>query len=163
MDIQPEFAALFENADHVDVKVVEGTVSLRQFLASMVAYQPEWVTFLYRIRSVFVRFLGMKQERMPMASRLTPEQIPMTPGKKVLFFTTRAAREDAFWFGTIHDQHLNAALGVVVEPLAGDNKRFHVVTIVHYNNWAGPIYFNVIRPFHHLVVGQMARAGVGAA
>jgi hypothetical protein len=38
-------------------------------------------------------------------------------------------------------------------------RRFHVVTIVHYNNLAGPVYFNVIRPFHHLVVKQMARRG----
>ncbi|MGE6761631.1 DUF2867 domain-containing protein [Corallococcus interemptor] len=29
----------------------------------------------------------------------------------------------------------------------------------HYRNWAGPVYFNVIRPFHHLVVARMARHG----
>ena len=160
MEIQPEFAALFENADHVDVKVVEGTVSLREFLASMFAYQPGWVTLLYRVRTVFVRLLGMKQEKMPSARRVTPAQIPMTPGERLSFFTTRAARDGSFWFGDVRDQHLDAALGVVVEPGTGASKRFHVVTIVHYNNWAGSVYFNVIRPFHHLVVGRMAQAGI---
>ncbi|MBC7815075.1 MAG: DUF2867 domain-containing protein, partial [Burkholderiales bacterium] len=60
------------------------------------------------------------------------------------------------------DSHLSAMLGVAVEPLSGDQKRFHVVTVVYYHNWAGPLYFNVIRPFHHLVVSSMARAGVRA-
>lgn len=31
----------------------------------------------------------------------------------------------------------------------------HVVTVVHYRNWKGPLYFNLIRPFHHLVLGGM--------
>jgi hypothetical protein len=47
---------------------------------------------------------------------------------------------------------------VVVEPLTMGN-RFLVVTIVHYRHWTGPVYFNVIRPFHHIVVWQMMKAG----
>jgi len=35
-----------------------------------------------------------------------------------------------------------------------------VVTVVRYHAWNGPVYFNMIRPFHHLVVGRMAAAGV---
>ncbi|NQY75258.1 MAG: DUF2867 domain-containing protein [Candidatus Margulisbacteria bacterium] len=27
-------------------------------------------------------------------------------------------------------------------------------------HWTGPIYFNLIRPIHHLVVTKMAKAGV---
>ncbi|MEP7292033.1 MAG: DUF2867 domain-containing protein [Chloroflexota bacterium] len=160
MKMQPEFASLFENADSIDVKTVEGTVNLRQFLAAMIAYQPGWIILLYRLRAVFVRFLGMKQEGMPHAVHVSPEAMCFTPGEKLMFFTTRASRENEYWFGDVRDQHLNAALGVVVERLSETKNRFHLVTIVHYNNWAGPIYFNVIRPFHHLVVGQMARAGV---
>ena len=57
------------------------------------------------------------------------------------------------------DTHLTAYLGVVAEPIPPDN-RFHVITIVHYQRWTGPVYFNVIRPFHHLVVSKMVKAGV---
>ncbi len=159
MKILPEFAPLFADADVVDVKTVESRVSIRQFLAAMFAYQPVWITLLYRVRAVFVRFLGMRQNGVPRPTTLTAEQIPMTPGKRIVFFTTRAARDDAYWFGGNDAQHLDAILGVVVEPLTNGLNRFHVVTIVHYHNWAGPIYFNVIRPFHHLVVKQMAKAG----
>jgi len=43
--------------------------------------------------------------------------------------------------------------------LANDLKRYYIVTIVHYLHWAGPAYFNLIRPFDRLVVARMARAG----
>ena len=71
------------------------------------------------------------------------------------------AREEHYWIAEAKDTHLNAILGVVVESLPEQQQKlFHVVTIVFYRNWAGPVYFNVIRPFHHLVVGGMAMAGV---
>jgi hypothetical protein len=155
-------APILANADHIDVKVVEGRQTLREFMAGMICYQPGWVTFLYRLRAVFVRFLGMKQEGIPRPEFLEPEEIPMSPGKRLLFFQVRTAKEDEYLVVEIKDTHLDAMLGVVVEPLSGDLKRFHVLTVVNYNNWAGPIYFNVIRPFHHLVVGGMARAGINS-
>jgi hypothetical protein len=156
----PQFETAVKDADHVDVKIVEGDVTLRQFVAGMFNYQPAWMTFLYRVRAVFVRFLGMKQEGVPQSRHLRPEDVPMTSGAKLAFFTVRTAREDQYILVEANDQHLDAALGVVVEPLGKGRNRFKVITIVHYNNWAGPVYFNVIRPFHHVVVGGMARAGV---
>jgi hypothetical protein len=83
----------------------------------------------------------------------------MTSGQRASFFKVQMADDERYWFAEVNDAHLKAALGVVVEPLAGTQRRFHVVTVVHYHNWAGPVYFNVIRPFHHLVVGGMMRAG----
>jgi hypothetical protein len=57
----PELAPLLKRADHVDVKTVIGSVDLRTFLANMLSYQPNWVTALYGVRAIFVRFLGMRQ------------------------------------------------------------------------------------------------------
>lgn len=158
----PQILSLMEGADHVDVKVVEGTVSLRQFIAGMLSYYPGWIIFLYGIRAVFVRLLGMKQPARPDdLLRLTPEDIPMTTGEKATFFTLRSAKDEEYWIAeTPQDKHLRAYFGIVVEPLNDSLKRFHVITIVHYKHWTGPVYFNAIRPFHHLVVRRMARAGV---
>ncbi len=158
----PELAPLLQNADHVDVKTVTGNVTMRTFLAAMLSYHPSWVTLLYRIRAVFVRLLGMRQQKMPFASPLTPEEVPMQVGEKAAFFRIRMVKEEHHWIAGIDDTHLNAILGVVLEPLPGQQKRFHVLTIVHYQNWAGPVYFGVIRPFHHLVVASMAHAGIYA-
>jgi len=156
----PELVPFLVGANHIDVKTVTGSVDLRLFMSGMMSYQASWVTFLYGVRAVFVRFLGMHQESIPRFPRLQPEDIPMQVGRSLAFFKVRMAKEECYWIGEVEDTHLNGVLAVIVEPLQGEQKRFHVLTVVHYQNWAGPVYFNVIRPFHHLVVGSMARAGI---
>jgi hypothetical protein len=47
---------------------------------------------------------------------------------------------------------------VAREWLGDGVNRFHVATVVNYCHWTGPVYFSVVRPFHHLVVRQMMRA-----
>jgi hypothetical protein len=155
----PEIAPVLEGADHVEIMTTISDKSMQEFIAGMLGYQPGWITFLHNVRITFVRFLGMRQKRIPHPLGLTPENVPMTQGQRVSFFKVRTAEDERYWFADVDDTHLKAALGVVVEPLAGNRRRFHVVTVVHYHNWAGPVYFNVIRPSHHLVVGVMARAG----
>ncbi|WNG43620.1 DUF2867 domain-containing protein [Archangium minus] len=157
--VLPEVLRPFaKGADHVDVKMVESEASLRAFLAGLLSYQPAWVTALYGVRGVFVRMLGLRQLGVPKARHLRPEDIPMTPGSAAAFFTVRHAEEEHVWVVAATDSHLEATLAVVMEPTSGTQKRFHVVTLVHYRHWTGPVYFNVIRPFHHLVVGGMARS-----
>lgn len=156
----PALQPYLADADHIDVKIVESDATLREFLAGMFSYDPSWLKFLYRVRWGFVRLLGMKQEGIPQAVPLRREDISMTPGEKAAFFTIDAAVEDEFWLAGATESHLTAYLGVVREAGEKENQsRFHVVTIVHYHKWTGPVYFNVIRPFHHLVVAQMAQAG----
>jgi hypothetical protein len=154
----PELAALAKDADHVDVKTATGDLTLRQLIAGIVSYQPGWMTFLYRVRGVFLRFLGMKQESAPQAPRMSAENVSMTPGEDVYFFTVRIAEEDRYWVGDEDDTHLYFCFIVAAEPLDDGQRRFHAMTVVRYHNWVGRIYFNVIRPFHHLVVGNAVRS-----
>jgi hypothetical protein len=153
-----ELDAILQGADHVDVKTQESRVSLREFVAGLLSYQPAWVMALFAVRWAFVRLLGMKQSGTRGRRRYRPEDVSMTPGDRAAFFTVEAAREDQYWVAEASDTHLIGRIAVVVEPLIGDHKRFHVVTIVHYRRWTGPVYFNVIRPFHHLVVYKMAKS-----
>jgi hypothetical protein len=159
----PPLQALLTTIDHIDVKVVDvatapGELCLREFIAGFIAYNPGWMHVLYRIRAGFVRLLGMRQDGIPQAVRYRAADIPMTPGAKLSFFTVDEAAEGRHWIASASESHLTAYLGVVLEP-HGTGSRLHVVTLVKYNSWAGPVYFNVIRPFHHLVVRQMLRAG----
>jgi len=151
---------LLAGADHIDVKTIEGDLSMREFIARMLSYQPGWITFLYRLRWGFVRLLGMKQQGLPRANALRAEDVSLTPGEPAYFFKVIAASPDHYWFAGTTESHLTAKLGVVVEPLVAGNKRFYVMTVVHYHRWTGRIYFNVIRPFHHLVVGTMMKAAI---
>lgn len=156
----PELAPLAAHNDVVDIKSYEGAVTLREFLAGMLSYYPVWIKALYGVRWVFVRFLGMKQEGMDLGLPLQPEKIAFERGEMVTFFETAHAKEDQYWFGFATDKHLTAYLGVIAEPLSETQRRFVVVTLVKYHHWTGPVYFNIIRPFHHLVVHRMARAGL---
>lgn len=156
-DHLPEIQPLLNNANHIDVKTFHSEKTLRQFVAALLSYQPAWVTFLYGVRWFFVRLLGMTQAGIPQTRQLQPSDVPMTPGNDALFFKVVASDEDRYWFAEAAETHLTAKLGVVAELSAGQPTTFHVVTVVHYNKWTGPVYFNAIRPFHHLVVGGMGR------
>jgi hypothetical protein len=151
---------LCQNADHFDAKTIEGEAELREFLAGMFSYYPAWIKALYGIRWGFVRLLGMKQENFSKTPQLRPEDIPFEAGKWATFFKVEAAEEEKFWIASATDKHLSAYIVVAAEDLKAEKRRFHVGTIVHYHNWAGPVYFNVIRPFHHIVVSSMMRAGI---
>lgn len=158
----PEIAPLFEGSNYIDIKTIEGKTSLRRFVASMLSYYPWWIVLLYRIRSALVKILGLVAHEAPeVLPSLQPDDVSFVVGDVVTFFTVRLAKEEHYWVSeTPQDKHLKAFLGVVVEPIAENRKRFHVATIVHYKHWTGPLYFNLIRPFHHLVVSRMMRAGL---
>ncbi len=156
----PPLDSVISDADHVDIKTAESSLSLREFVAGMMNYQPGWMSFLYRVRWLFVRLLGMKQEGIPHVPHLTPEDIPMTPGKMLAFFEVKLAEEDRYICMSATEKHLTAALAVVCEPIDAGHNRFYVLTVVHYHHWTGIIYFNVIRPFHHVVVNHMIQAGL---
>jgi hypothetical protein len=159
----PEIAPILAGADHVDIKTCRSRQPMQEFIAGALSYQPAWMTALYAVRWGFVRLLGMKQQGLPKAHRFRPDEISLTPGDYATFFQVKAAQAERYWFAGITEAHLTAHLGVVVEPLAGQDKRFHVVTVVHYHRWTGPVYFNIIRPFHHVVVGRMVKAGLAGA
>ena len=160
----PEIAPLFEGSDYIDIKTVDANTSLRRFLAAMLSYYPWWIVLLYRIRGVLVKILKLNEHPAPaVLPELKAEDVSFDAGAEVTFLTVRVAEEGYYWIGeTPEDKHLRAYFGVVVEPLAQERRRFHVATIVHYEHWTGPVYFNLIRLFHHLVVNRMMHAGLRA-
>ena len=152
----------YKDADFIDIKILQGNTTLRQFIASMLSYYPWWIVQLYRIRKLLVGILGLAKHEAPHElPNLRPEDVSFTSGENVTFFTVRNAREDQLWMSeTPDDKHLKAYFGVIREPLDNSVNRFHVITTVFYKHWTGPVYFNLIRPFHHLVVSRMAKHGL---
>lgn len=157
----PQLKNLIENADVVDIKTIQTQTELRTFIAGMLSYSPRWLTILYGIRWFFVRLLGMKQEGIPTGKQLLPADISMTPGNVSMkpsdvasIFQVTMADEPYYWVAEAAEKHLIAQIGTIAI-----NGGYVVLTLVHYQHWTGPLYFNVIRPFHHLVVRQMMKAG----
>ncbi len=160
--IIPAIAPLLENADHADVKTVTGPADLtmRAFMARAFSYKPAWLTALYGIRQGFARLLRIPPGETPAKMHFTPDDVPLVPGEEFLFFVTQDAEEEHYWIGGAEDKHLDAWIVVVVESVDAHTRCFHLLTVVRYNTWSGPVYFNVIRPFHHLIVHLFAREGV---
>ena len=157
-----ELDKYFKKADFTDVKVFEGETTLREFIAHMLSYYPWWIVLLYRIRKLLVAVLGLvKHEEPKELPNLQPDDISFTPGDNINFFIVRCAKEGKYWISeTPDDKHLRAYFGVIKEPASKSINRFYVITSVYYKHWTGPVYFNLIRPFHHLVVSRMAHYGL---
>lgn len=158
-----ELDIYFRDVNQTDVKTIEGEASLRGFISAMLSYYPWWLVALYRVREILVNILGLvkheKPERLP---SIKPDELAFEPGDSASFFIVAAAREKVYWVSkTPEDKHLKAYFGVVAEPMNSGATRFHVFTTVKYIHWTGPVYYNLIRPFHHLVVASMMRAGIG--
>ena len=152
----------YKDANIIDIKAFQGNTTLCQFIASMLSYYPWWIVQLYRIRKLLVGILGLvKHEAPEQLPNLRPEDVSFSPGENVTFFIVRCAKEDIFWISeTPDDKHLRAYFGVVKEPVSNSLNRFYVITTVFYKHWTGSVYFNLIRPFHHLVVSRMTHYGL---
>ncbi|WUH99984.1 DUF2867 domain-containing protein [Spirillospora sp. NBC_00431] len=154
-----ELTPLLSEADHVDVKTATSDASLREFVAGAMSWRPAWMRALFRARAVLARLLRLRDPDVPLGGTLRPEDISFTVGDKIAFFTVAAAAEDRYIVLEAADNHLTGHLTVVTAPTADGPARFEVVTVVKYHRWTGPLYFNLIRPFHHLVVAGMTNAG----
>ena len=128
----------------------------------MLSYYPWWIVLLYRIREFFVNILGLvKHEKPSELPSIKPEELSFIPGESASFFIVRNAKENIYWVSeTPEDKHLKAYFGIVTETLGNRLTKFYVFTSVKYTHWTGPVYFHLIRPFHHLVVSRMMKAGI---
>lgn len=156
----PRIKDCMEGAGHVDSHSIEGNIPFRQQLAQAMNWQPGWLKVLYRIRKVLAGIMGLEHDEMDPKEHHVAQGFPMCPGEKVGFFEVVAAEEERFWMARAEDRHLQGMICMSVEKLDTGRKRFHCTTVVHYRHWIGPIYFNLIRPFHHLIVKCMLRESV---
>ncbi|WP_022661866.1 DUF2867 domain-containing protein [Paucidesulfovibrio longus] len=162
-ELHPELSEFLENKDYTDHKNARSDKSLRAVVTEMFTYCPAWLRGFYRIRGLLARLLGLRHDQELSAGDVSPEAISMSPGGKVRFFNVVSARENTWWVGEINDAHLSAWVVVVREPSAAGPALFHVATSVRHRHWIGPLYFNLIRPFHHFIVASMLRRAVRAA
>lgn len=163
-DAIPTLMEIASRCDHIDVKTFHGQGRMDAFIAGFISYYPAWIKALYGVRWGFVRLLGMKQTGIP-DEKLTmqPQDVPMKRGQPATFFTVVEAEVERYWLVSASDKHLSAFLCILNEQGESDSRIFTVITLVEYRHWTGPVYFNVIRPFHHLVVNEMGKAGVRAS
>lgn len=148
-----------KSADYMDVKMVEGTASLRGFVASVLSYRPLWVQALYKVRRWTLKVMGFEVDLTHADDVLTEETLTITPGEHATFFNVEESDGQTYWVASAPESHLDAVLAVVAEPVDGGEGvcRFHTLTTVHCHNFMGKLEYNMVRPFHHLLLALAVR------
>lgn len=159
-----ELDPFLNDVDYTDIKQIDADTNLREFIAGMLSYCPWWMVLLFRVRKILVNLLGLVKHEIPEdPPSLSPEDVSFTPGDQVTFFVVRKGVEERYWVSeTLEDKHLTAFFGVVADRLSSGMTRFTVITTIRYLHWSGPVYFNLIRPFHHLVVWRMMKTAANS-
>src|SRR3954451_24021840 len=104
----PELAGLLADADHVDVRGVEATATLREFVAAAMSWRPAWLTVLFHARTVLARMLRLRDAHVTPGRPLRPEEVSFTPVARTSFFTVTAGAEDRPLVLEASDNHLTA-------------------------------------------------------
>ena len=116
---------------------------------------PAWVNALFKLRNFLVKFVGLKssegsdvQEVEKCIRTGTPYHLASVPAKC-----------DNETILLLSDKHLDAYFSVYVED-KDDNKAVSLITLVHFKNRLGRIYFFFVRPFHGIGVKRLLKRAV---
>lgn len=150
----PVLHELINGADYVDSKSFVSKCSMNDFLMRMLTYQPAWLGLLYKVRGILAKIMGLQHD-VTGHGKAKKDDFDFEAGGKVDFFTSVDYKSEQYWIGKASDKHLNGYIGVVSEPLESGETRYHMFTVVNFCNWMGPLYFNLIRPFHHIIMHCM--------
>jgi len=114
---------------------------------SLFSFKPKWVDFLYKLRNLLVKPLGLKTSTDEITN-INPQK-----GEKLNFFDVLERSETEILMYA-NDKHLEGWFSLQCEP--GRNKHIvRFVTVVTFHNLMGRIYFYTIKPFHYLIVRDM--------
>ncbi len=128
-------AAGFGTIHYQDTYAIERqTDQSAEEISEELLVMPTWVDVLFKLRNQVVGIFGLK------TGRDTPE--PET------FFTVIENREDEIVMGE-DDKHLNFRASVFKDS---SEKTLSLITIVHYNNIWGKVYFFPVKPFHKIIM-----------
>ncbi|MDF9752377.1 DUF2867 domain-containing protein [Arthrobacter sp. ES3-54] len=162
MTLEPmhrEIERFTKPAHHLDAVCAYASLSLRECISNALSWQPTWLKILFLARGGLARLMRIEHPSSRPGRPLRPEEISFRPGDRLAFFTVSAGKEDAFIVLTAEDTHLVGHLIVEEDPTdTGTERRFRIITAVRYRRWTGLLYFNIIRPFHHIIMHRMIAA-----
>ncbi|MDH6355885.1 hypothetical protein M2132_002235 [Dysgonomonas sp. PH5-45] len=113
---------------------------------------PGWVNMLFKLRNFLVRFVGLKGNK---GDNSQLENCIRSGGKYgVVSVPDKSDHETVL---LLEDRHLNAYLSIHIMDTTTNAWDVSLITVVHFNNKLGNIYFTVIKPFHKIVVKSMLK------
>ena len=116
----------------------------------MVAFwttMPGWADTLFKLRNALVRPFGLQADNGD--AKQLEKAIRSGRDYRMMSVVGKTDNETVI---SLDDKHLKAYLSVYAEA-----REIHLSTLVRYHNRLGFFYFNLIRPFHTLVVKSTFR------
>ena len=143
-------------ADYLDVftcETISGTLPTPDdIIISFFTDMPGWVNALFKIRNFLVQFVGLRGGENDINQL---EECVRTSGK--YGFISVSDKNDHETVLLLEDKHLNAYLSVHIVETATNKRNVSLITVVHFNNRLGNIYFAVIKSFHKVIVKSMLK------
>lgn len=126
-------------------------ISADDFQIAFWTHPTKWVDILFKIRNALVRVVGLN------GGKFNDEEIKtcIKENKNHKLFSVACKSENETVL-KLTDKHLNAHLSAYITE-KNNCKTVNLITIVHFHNRLGYFYFNIIRPFHNIVVKGMMK------
>lgn len=135
-------------SDTFSVQYKKQNLCLEEILTAFFSATPRWINTLFRLRHKIVARFGLKTNH-----EATIElNFPIKVEDKIGFFEVFEISETQIILGE-NDTHLDFRVSIRIEK---DNQ-ISVETLVEFNNIFGKVYFQIIKPFHKLIIASLLR------
>jgi hypothetical protein len=120
---------------------------------------PVWVRWLFNLRDILVKPFGLKgaDENYNSFQQKFTEMVRTGGNYKQMNIPAKSENETIL---QLADKHLTAELSCHIENNIDNKLKISIITLVHYHNALGKIYFAVIKPFHKIIVKTIMKRSV---
>ena len=148
-------------ADYTDAFACEITgakkLSADKVMIDFWTVMPGWVNALFKLRNVLVRPFGMETGDNKDHSEELKKMIREGQASNGLMSVVAKSGNETVIL--LNDKHLDAYISVFVTE-SHHSQTATAITLVHYHNRLGRIYFFFIRPFHKIIVKDMLKSTI---
>lgn len=141
--------------DHMDAYAIgiRGNQHSIDYLTAVVFTSfPGWARLLFNLRNLLVKPFGLATGRLPDPGDIDKSIVFRTGERAVLF--TVVDRSDTEILMAEDDRHLYFRFSVLADDQT-DGRSIWLTTLVQFHNRLGWWYFNLIKPFHGMIVRSM--------
>jgi hypothetical protein len=128
----------FNHVDYLDVYEIEKkTDKSAKEISKEIMRLPNWVDFLFKLRNSLVKVFGLKVDKQ-------------NEGEET-FFTLIKESYNEIIMGE-DDKHLNFRASIMIDK---SRNTIALITLVHFNNLLGKVYFLPVKPFHKIIMRSL--------
>ena len=130
----------FNHIDYLDIYEIEkDTDKSAEEVSKEIMRLPKWVDSLFKLRNTLVRVFGLKVDKQ-------------NEGEET-FFTLIKKNDNEIIMGE-DDKHLNFRASIMIDK---SRNTISLITLVHFNNLWGKIYFLPVKPFHKIIMKSLLK------